>query len=136
MTNIIHFREKASCETYTSRETQQSFLLPSLSTRIVRRDTRRHCHDGANAFLTVAIQVTVRFREKATRETQTSLYRKALVRELSVATRDLVSGESQKGTLWVPFCDSGGDNGARTRDLLTASQALSQLSYTPEFIHI
>ena len=25
----------------------------------------------------------------------------------------------------------GGDNGARTRDLLTASQALSQLSYTP-----
>ena len=26
----------------------------------------------------------------------------------------------------------GGDNGARTRDLLTASQALSQLSYTPE----
>ena len=24
-----------------------------------------------------------------------------------------------------------GDNGARTRDLLTASQALSQLSYTP-----
>lgn len=26
----------------------------------------------------------------------------------------------------------GGDNGARTRDLLTASQALSQLSYTPK----
>ena len=25
----------------------------------------------------------------------------------------------------------GGDNGARTRDLLTASQTLSQLSYTP-----
>ena len=31
--------------------------------------------------------------------------------------------------------ESGGDNGARTRDLLTASQALSQLSYTPEKIY-
>ena len=30
----------------------------------------------------------------------------------------------------------GGDNGARTRDLLTASQALSQLSYTPDFLYI
>ena len=30
-----------------------------------------------------------------------------------------------------PLSFSGGDNGARTRDLLTASQALSQLSYTP-----
>ena len=30
----------------------------------------------------------------------------------------------------------GGDNGARTRDLLTASQALSQLSYTPDFSYI
>ena len=29
----------------------------------------------------------------------------------------------------------GGDNGARTRDLLTASQALSQLSYTPMRIY-
>ena len=29
----------------------------------------------------------------------------------------------------------GGDNGARTRDLLTASQALSQLSYTPVTIY-
>ena len=27
----------------------------------------------------------------------------------------------------------GGDSGARTHDLLTASQALSQLSYTPVF---
>lgn len=26
---------------------------------------------------------------------------------------------------------SGGDNGARTRDLMTASHALSQLSYAP-----
>ena len=35
-----------------------------------------------------------------------------------------------------PLSFYGGDNGARTRDLLTASQALSQLSYTPDFLYI
>ena len=33
---------------------------------------------------------------------------------------------------WSLIQCSGGDEGDRTPDLLTASQALSQLSYTPE----
>ena len=40
-------------------------------------------------------------------------------------------GKKQKH--FLPDQYFGGDNGARTRDLLTASQALSQLSYTPIF---
>lgn len=38
---------------------------------------------------------------------------------------------NNRNTLVVFLLFFGGDNGARTRDLLTASQALSQLSYTP-----
>ena len=34
---------------------------------------------------------------------------------------------------WSLIQCSGGDEGDRTPDLLTASQALSQLSYTPEY---
>ena len=38
---------------------------------------------------------------------------------------------AKKASVWMPFL-LGGDKRDRTADLLTASQALSQLSYTPK----
>ena len=52
-----------------------------------------------------------------------------------MSTQPIPTYSKRPGRLpYLVCCLHGGDKGIRTPDLLTASQALSQLSYIPELV--